>query len=259
MTNPDRLPQALAKLRRIVDEKANQPAQEPENAAPQGYCERHRLAFERVELGDGIVSGCYRCEAAERAKQDRLSRSGLRERFVQATLDAHWIERPEDDRAVKAARELLAAGDEWAPLLLVGTKGTGKTHLLSALVWHTIVDRRRDAIYTTAHDLIIAVRNTWRPEAEEGESALIERLTSVALLVVDDLGVSFNSEGEQVHLFDIFDRRWSNNLPIAVASNLDPGALRVAVGDRVYDRLRDNATMITFTGQSRRGPKAGAR
>lgn len=204
-------------------------------------------------------SGCEAClaeriaqrEREQEAERERIRRRNLlREanligRFRDCTFDSFTASTSAQRQVLQACRgyvDMMATGT-WSPLWLIGPPGTGKTHLGSASVRAGIESRGMAGRIVTARGLIRAIRDTWRREAEQSEQEVIAELGHVSLLVIDEIGLGFGTEAELVQLFDVIDRRYQLQLPTMFISNLAAPALRDAVGDRLYDRMREFATV----------------
>ena len=205
--------------------------------------------------------------AHQHAEQRRwlLSQCGAVGRFGEASFDSFQATTTEQQR-VRAACRTFASDlepDSGAGLILIGPPGTGKTLLLNAIVRHVAGERGMRSLVITARDLVRRVRATWRhrswepdvwgnrPETEEG---VIEQLGSTThLLALDEVGASFGTEAEQTLLLDVIDMRYRLRRPTVVASNLALPAMRNAIGERSFDRLRDGAKVLLCTWPSHRG------
>jgi DNA replication protein DnaC len=61
------------------------------------------------------------------------------------------------------------------------------------------------------------------------------------------------TEAERLQLFEVIDRRYALSRPTVLLSNLVPGDIKAAVGERSYDRLREGAKMLKCNWPSHRG------
>lgn len=84
----------------------------------------------------------------------------------------------------------------------------------------------------------------------------LEPVRNSSLTLLDDLGLKTLTDWGAKVIFGIVDARWRNERPTIVTSNRNTDQLRKAIGDRIYDRLRDRATTIVLTGPSRRNAAA---
>src|SRR6185312_8486138 len=97
------------------------------------------------------------------------------------------------------------------------------------------------------------LRDTWRKDSAETESEVLCQLLLPDLLVIDEVGVQYGSDGEKVHAFDIIDGRYNAMRPTIVITNCKPDELLAYLGERVVDRLlEDGGRMLVFDGKSNR-------
>jgi DNA replication protein DnaC len=112
----------------------------------------------------------------------------------------------------------------------------------------------RAVMFATVMRAIRSVKDTWSKEAEKTETEAIAMLTAPDLLILDEVGVQFGSETEKLILFDVLNERYEKRLPTLLLSNLDLGGVRTYLGERVFDRLReDGGEVVIFDWQSHRG------
>lgn len=196
-------------------------------------------------------------EAARLAERQRhwLAESGLRGRFLDATFSTFVPGDKKQATVLKACQSYVETLDTstWRPLWLIGPPGTGKTHLGAAMVQACIAVRQRDAWVDTPRGIVRNLRSTWRKDSDTSEDAVIDAYGAVPLLVLDEVGVGFGSDGELVQLFEVIDRRYQMRRPTVLISNLAAKDLRTALGDRIFDRLREGATVLVCNWTSHRG------
>jgi acyl-CoA synthetase (AMP-forming)/AMP-acid ligase II len=101
--------------------------------------------------------------------------------------------------------------------------------------------------------LIRTLRATWRRDSDSTEDEVINEFAYVPLLVIDEIGVGFGTEAEAAQLFDVIDRRYQARNPLVLISNLSVPDLREALGDRLFDRIREASQVVPFNWPSHRG------
>lgn len=226
-----------------------------------------------------IWSKCPTCkeiaDAAKRAEDDAREQryqaerreaeaqaAGIPRRFRSGF--AGFIADTEPKRAVLARcmdyAQQIASGElhRGRSLILSGLMGLGKTHLATAIVLHLLDSGVRRTRFMTCADLIGAVRATWNRNSQKTEEMVVEELGErLDLLVVDEVGVSSGSDGEKDILFRVLDRRYAEERPTVLATNLNTTRIREYLGERLYDRLREAYTWVKFDGWESVRPTAG--
>ncbi len=137
-------------------------------------------------------------------------------------------------------------------LIFAGSYGTGKTHLASAIV-ERVLAQGFSALIVCVYDLLSRLKSTWSRAATETEQQALAAFTGPDLLVVDEVGVQFGSEAEKTLLFQVFNKRYLDLKPTIVVSNEDAAGIKSFLGQRVFDRLRENGgQMLVFDWASAR-------
>jgi len=205
---------------------------------------------------------CPRCVSerldAEELRERQLNSSNLRGRFRECTFDSFEATELRQRAVLEACRSFAETfGDEdGGGLWLIGPVGTGKSHLGAAMVRAARFDRNMSAVLMTAREMVRDLRATWRRDSSVSEEDRIEDLGRRSLLVLDEIGVGFGSDAEQVQLFDVLDLRYQLKRPTVLLSNLNLPALKMALGDRAFDRLREASRVLICDWASYRRPLA---
>lgn len=188
---------------------------------------------------------------------DKLSQSGITNRFFDKTLNNYKADTESKLKALNAINDMadkINSSEKCNNLILSGSVGTGKTHLCCGLI--RAISENHNGEIITARKLVREFKETWRNDSEYTETQIINHFAKLDLLVIDEIGVQFNSDTERLFMFDILDERYQSCLPTILVSNLDVNQIKLIMGDRVVDRLReDSGKVIAFNWESFRGLK----
>ena len=169
-------------------------------------------------------------------------------RFVGKTLENFHAATPAQRHALTTARDYLenfpARGKAGQGLIFAGMPGTGKSHLAAAILQGLLP--RRVGLYVTCMGILRSIRGTWRKDSERSEGEVLNILRGVPLLVVDEVGVQYGTDGEQTILFDVLDGRYREMQPTILLTNQDRPGFKQFVGERAYDRLTETCSWVPF-------------
>ncbi len=178
-------------------------------------------------------------------------------RFQCKTFDDYAPMSAGERRALAAARDYADHFDDHYRagrcMVFCGKPGTGKTHLACAIA-NAVARSGRRVLYTTVANLIRRVRSTWSNARYETEGEVLRDLQKLSLLIIDEVGLSFGSDGEVVQMAEIIDSRYCETRPTLIASNCTLDELSRYLGERGVDRLRENSgKVVLFDWPSHRG------
>lgn len=247
------------------------------NETRHGHCDAHG-EYESKCLFSQIWTKCPVCanedsarRAAEVAEQERvaeenawlrrLGSSGIPLRFQNRTLKNFMAETELQQRALDFAIQYAAEferGHSGRCALFLGEPGTGKTHLACGIALRAMRCHKIPALFTTISKMALRVREAKNFESRnETESEAISLFTYPKLLIVDEVGVQSGTDAEARILFDVINDRYENIKPTIFLSNLDKAGVQAALGDRIFDRIREGGgELIVFDGGSYRGKVA---
>lgn len=146
---------------------------------------------------------------------------------------------------VKAFRDAIAGKLQWAVLVLFGGVGTGKTLLASELA-EALIDRMSMSVrYCTAKQMISEIQTSYSDDtkSEEGE---VLRFLQYDVLILDEIDAKPDRENANLLLTEVINRRYNEEKPVVVITNQPFDSLAKFVGDRVDDRLHENAYVCSF-------------
>lgn len=243
-------------------------------------CDKHgEFVTKFTMVGDRriMLGACPECARIDRIAEDerrraddarreqsrleaRLARAGIPLRFRSRTLDSFNVENEGQRKVLATADDFLTNWDQHyaagTMVVFSGPPGTGKSHLAIGIAL-ALMEKGVTAFYTNTLDAIRLVRDTWRKGSEKSELEVLEMLGSVGLLILDEVGMQFGTDGEQIQVFDIINRRYQDAMPTILLTNLGKPGLKEFLGDRSFDRLREDGIWTVFDWESQR-PKMRA-
>ena len=199
--------------------------------------------------------------AAEHMRDLRnISNVGALDRFTFDNFLPDGAGLPEASRRVlRDAYEisLRFAQDPEGWLVLLGSFGTGKTHLAAAIANYNVT-LGRAAMFVVVPDLLDHLRAAFGPSSESGLDERLEAIRSTPLLILDDLGAHNSTAWAQEKLFQILNHRYNGRLPTVITTNQRLEEMDPRIASRLADTepepgARDFSTRLSgWTGQHRR-------
>ena len=238
-------------------------------------CHGQGRLYARDERGYEVLRGCG-CGADPR----RLSLlTGLRlpTKFLARTLGGYRAYSPAQQRSLLRARRFV---DEFVPgasgqraLVFCGPPGTGKTHLLSAMLRELAARKGVRGRYEEFFLLLSDIRDGFSRGLSSRE--WLEPLRQVDVLAIDEIGKGGkNRDFEQGILDEILSVRYNAGRPTLLATNYPrPGTvgwefkadgqsaenLEQRVGPRIYSRLHEMCDLMDVLGDDQREVQHDAR
>jgi len=210
----------------------------PEDVARPCECREGRLKRGRVRGVASVIPPRYRGVSFDRPPVSDMARD------LETKAAVGEVSGFIDDLG-----ERLAAG---RGLWLFGDTGTGKT-TLAMLVSKAALEAGHSVAIYSLPKLLARIRRTYDSEPN-GDSylAFFERLTSVDLLHIDDLGAEKRSDWVLEQLYALINERYEAQRSVLVTTNLPHEALEEQIGGRTVSRLNEMCDEIAFFGADRR-------
>ncbi len=210
----------------------------PEDVARECECRAQRLKRGRSRGVASVMPPRYRGVSFDRPPVSDMARDLETKAAVNEVR--HFAE--ELDQRLDAGRGLWLFGDT----------GTGKTTLAMLVSKAALAAGHSVAIYSLPK-LLARIRRTYDSEPG-GDSylAFFERLTSVDLLHIDDLGAEKRSDWVLEQLYALINERYEAQRSVLVTTNLPHDQLEEQIGARTVSRLNEMCDEIAFFGADRR-------
>ncbi|WP_163538277.1 ATP-binding protein [Gracilibacillus sp. YIM 98692] len=173
-------------------------------------------------------------------------------------------------RAKQTAAKYVKEFDGTKTLAFSGEPGLGKSHLAYAMVKGVRSKRYFDkktqkekpykAMFIKTTDLLMKIKGTYNYQSNLTEERIMKLIDELDLLALDDLGSEYvkpSENGQETWasdiLFRVIDMRLGKGL--ITTTNYSESSLKEKLGingDRIVDRLLDNAQAIRLEGESYR-------
>ncbi len=210
----------------------------PEDVARECECRAQRLKRGRVRGVASVIPPRYRGVSFDRPPVSDMARDP-QAKVVVGRVRAFVGEL--DDRL-----------DSGQGLWLTGSTGTGKT-TLAMLVSKAALEAGRSVAIYSLPKLLARIRRTYDSEpGSDSYSAFFERLTSVDLLHIDDLGAEKRSDWVLEQLYALVNERYEDKRSIMITSNFDGVALEEQIGPRIVSRLTEMTEPLPLFGEDNR-------
>ncbi len=236
------------------------------------HCEKHGDYIEQTTNIFGFIfrTGCPTCEKeaeeiehqegvrlAQKAERERLESLNIEPMYFTSTLDNFIAGSPEQERALAYAHAMV--NDRAGKLVLLGSNGTGKTHLAVG-----IVRVLGGAIYSM-YEITTRIRASYVSGAKENELQIVDELAKVPMLAIDEIGRTKGSDAETNWLSYIVDKRHARGLPLMLISNKharktcpDGGCqncLENYISEDIMSRLAEDGHLVNMIGEDYRRKK----
>jgi len=235
--------------------------QNAELAARHFHDARDAVGFEKVckaiesfeETEHGVRYIAIRKAQANARAWESARKAGVSARHEGREFSNYETPTPGQKKAKDCVEAMAGNLKSSAMIVLYGPPGTGKTHLgVASMIARVRLSSgaspmgadgkyHKAAIMCTPVDISRRVRATYDDEATETESKVIEDFATCGLLVVDEIGAGSGSDHEKQMLCDVLCKRYENRLPSLMISNLGTEDIRKALGERVIDRIYEDA------------------
>ena len=143
------------------------------------------------------------------------------------------------------AQNFGTKGAKGKSLLLIGTTGSGKTHISTAVA-KVVIERGYSVIYDSIHNIITAFeKDKFKNGYANGEN-FSDKYLECDLLIIDDLGTEFSTPFSTSCIYHILNTRQNKNLSTVISTNFMPKDLVSRYDDRIYSRMTSSSYTVLY-------------
>jgi len=210
----------------------------PEDVARPCECRAQRLKRGRGRGVASVIPARYRGVSFDRPPVSDMARD------LQTKAAVSEVRRFVDELDQRLA--------EGRGLWLFGDTGTGKTTLAMLISKAALESGHTVAIYSLPK-LLARIRRTYDTEpGGDNYLTFFERLTSVDLLHIDDLGAEKRSDWVLEQLYALINERYEAQRSVLITTNLPHQELEEQIGPRTVSRLTQICDEVPLFGEDRR-------
>ena len=196
-----------------------------------------------------------RIAALKRRAMRIWERSNIGDYFKQCTFDNY------DEKTGFGAYKHLCEDyaytfdtDTSLGLVLHGSLGVGKTHLVTAIGNHLVYEDGVSCYFAPVASLMRDIQKRFGKKSEDDKFDPEYLCKTVDLLILDDIGRQKNSEWAEQILFDIIDTRYRQKKPILITTNLNPEgySFQENIGDAAASRIMNMCDFYRMNGEDYR-------
>lgn len=144
-----------------------------------------------------------------------------------------------------------------AGLTLAGTPGTGKTFFANCIC-NEIQENGHTVLSFNFSGYLRKIKNEFNTDKKSEismEDKLLHAVHEADMLFIDDFGSEKITEWGMEKLYNLIDTRYRANKPLIITTNLTGEDFKDNLGEKLFDRVSEMTTLVTFTGQSKRKNK----
>jgi len=217
-------------------------------------------ALRYCQQSDEKKNNCIILRNLKKRQQEKV---GIYERFQWVNFESiekrgipNGVKEPYA-RVKKYADNLKENAKEGRGLILKGPVGTMKTTLAIAVLDKWIFEHQLSGLFITMSSLLDQIF-TLKAHGSKEWADFEEKLKTVNILVMDDLGREHHEGWVLTKLDAIINERYMRQKPIIATTNLSVNELRNRYAEHIMDRLRETSEVVNFTGKSLRKPAGGS-
>lgn len=225
---------------------------EQNNLEPQYTCP----LCEDTGYANGRVCGCYNALLKEEACRRLSALSSMKLTDFDEMSLSYYDDRVDEGLGIsprEQMHDIITYCREYAQhftpdasgLLLQGPTGTGKTHLSLAIA-KAVTEQGYGVVYSSVLPLLRKLESEHFGRSEGDSEA---QLISCDLLVLDDLGMEFDSPFYRACLYNILNARLLEGKPTIISTNLSFTAIKERYGEQIASRINGGFETLLCVGK----------
>ncbi len=136
------------------------------------------------------------------------------------------------ENAFRATQEYAEQPHGW--LVLMGTYGSGKTHLAAA-IGNYRKGMGDDPIFVVVPDLLDHLRATFGPNSNISYDEMFQRVKAAPILILDDMGTQSATPWAREKLYQVLNERYNAKLPTVITTSEKLEGLDSRIQSRMLD------------------------
>ena len=173
-------------------------------------------------------------------------------------FDINWYsDNPNASRIMKNNLEIardFAKSFGAAPknLILIGSTGTGKTHISTAIA-KAVIQKGCSVLYDSAQNILSDFEDDKFRSGYGQHEPKSDKYMNCDLLIIDDLGAEYSNQFTVSCLYNLLNTRQNRGKSTIISTNLSPSELSSKYEDRIYSRIVGaEYTVLRFSGNDMR-------
>ena len=210
-------------------------------------------------MGEDGIERARPCECRERAIMSRrLLFAELPESLRDKTLKTFRVDIYREEKSRETARAACRIAKEYLGdfekqkeagmglYIWSYTKGSGKTRLAAGIVNELLL--KYPVKFAVSMAILQEIKDSWRKDSRNTESRLIDELSAVEILVIDDFGVETPAGWINDKFYQIINERYLKRKVTIFTSN-EP-LEKVPYDERITSRIKEMVYQISFPEES---------
>ena len=153
------------------------------------------------------------------------------------------------ETAKEFARTFASHSDN---LLLIGSTGTGKTHLSTAIA-REVIHQGFDVLYDSTQNILASFENDRFHSGYGQREPEARKYVECDLLIIDDLGAEYSNQFSVSSLYNLINSRQNKGLSTIISTNLSAGEIASKYEGRIVSRIvGSDYKVLLFGGRDHR-------